>query len=207
MFACCLVRGRSHSVARVRQRRQVVFLASSCSYSRCAEQWRSTKKELSLRATTATGGIASHRPPAPVAVRRGASRLLLAGVGVWLTCDAPLHLAQLELAAAQRRRPLAGWLLAAWLPACVTVTEYRIDAGLRQQNLSFYEGGQQNDEGGQNRYNCTSTVPVQMYVRTRLYRYTAVRRQQNCRRVDHFRRQMDHVIKTADESITSPKFT
>ena len=25
--------------------------------------------------------------------------------------------------------PLAGWLLAAWLPACVTVTEYRIDAG------------------------------------------------------------------------------
>ena len=83
--------------------------------------------------------------------------------------------------------PLAGWLLAAWLPACVTVTEYRIDAGLRQQNL------------------------VQMYAVvsscTRLYRYTAVRRQQNCRRVDHFRRQMDHVIKTADESITSPKFT
>ena len=81
----------------------------------------------------------------------------------------------------------AGWLLAAWLPACVTVTEYRIDAGLRQQNL------------------------VQMYAVvsscTRLYRYTAVRRQQNCRRVDHFRRQMDHVIKTADESITSPKFT
>ena len=37
--------------------------------------------------------------------------------------------------------------------------------------------------------------------------YTAVRRPQNCRRVDHFRRQMDHVIKTADESITSPKFT
>ena len=111
--------------------------------------------------------------------------------------------------------PLAGWLLAAWLPACVTVTEYRIDAGLRQQNLSFYEGGQQNDEGGQNRYmyNCTSTycVPVQMYAVvsscTRLYRYTAVRRPQNCRRVDHFRRQMDHVIKTADESITSPKFT
>ena len=55
------------------------------------------------------------------------------------------------------------------------------------------------------------TVPVQMYAVvsscTRLYRYTAVRRQQNCRRVDHFRRQMDHVIKTADESITSPKFT
>ena len=77
------------------------------------------------------------------------------------------------------------WALLAGCPACVT--EYRIDAGLRQQNL------------------------VQMYAVvsscTRLYRYTAVRRPQNCRRVDHFRRQMDHVIKTADESITSPKFT
>ena len=76
---------------------------------------------------------------------------------------------------------------------CVTVTEYRIDAGLRQQNLSFYEGGQQNDEGGQNRYNCTSTyctgtdVPVLTVLTVPV--------------------QMDHVIKTADESITSPKFT
>ena len=96
--------------------------ASSCSYSRCAEQWRSTKKELSLRATTATGGIASHRPPAPVAVRRGASRLLLAGVGVWLTCDAPLHLAQLN----GRHAGPAGWLQAGcWLPCLCNRIPYR----------------------------------------------------------------------------------
>ena len=76
--------------------------------------------------------------------------------------------------------PLAGWLLAAWLPACVTVTEYRIDAGLRQQNLSFYEGGQQNDEGGQNRYNCTSTYCTGTYCTG-----TDGSRHQNCRRVDH----------------------
>ena len=97
-------------------------VASSCSYSRCAEQWRSTKKELSLRATTATGGIASHRPPAPVAVRRGASRLLLAGVGVWLTCDAPLHLAQLN----GRHAGPAGWLPAGcWLPCLCNRIPYR----------------------------------------------------------------------------------
>ena len=70
--------------------------------------------------------------------------------------------------------PLAGWLLAAWLPACVTVTEYRIDAGLRQQNLSFYEGGQQNDEGGQNRYNCTSTYCTGTDVRGCKQLYAAV---------------------------------
>ena len=67
-----------------------------------------------------------------------------------------------------------GWLLAAWLPACVTVTEYRIDAGLRQQNLSFYEGGQQNDEGGQNRYNCTSTYCTGTDVRGCKQLYAAV---------------------------------
>ena len=104
-------------------------------------------------------------------MRRGAGRLLLAGVGVWLTCDAPLHLAQLN-----GRHAGACWLAGCWLaagcPACVT--EYRIDAGLRQQNLSFYEGGQQNDEGGQNRYNYASTYCTGTDVRGCKQLYAAV---------------------------------
>ena len=78
-------------------------------------------------------------PPVPLpptdhrrqsSVRRGASRLLLAGVGVWLTCDAPLHLAQLELCSATTAaRP--------WLPplACTQSAVRRSFQQLRRRRL------------------------------------------------------------------------